>query len=192
MREPSVKGTLYQNLCALVVDLRMSGKLDDAAIEKALSADEIDLLESEIAIGSWYPLDAYCRMLELAATTGPDGPEAFAEASGHASAEQVIALGIYGQLDDRTEEEWETRVARILSTLWGAFFSVGEARMADMDGEGFAIEMRGVRCMPDLLTRRTQGFIECLARRSAGSNRVVVRAERSVDRDTVTYRGQRT
>jgi len=192
MREPSVKGTLYQNLCALVCDLRSSGKLSDADIEKILSEEEILLLDSEISIGAWYPLDAYCRMLELAATTGPEGPMVFAEQSGHASAEQVISLGLYTQLDDRTEVTWETRVGRILSTLWGAFFNVGEAKCTRIDGEAFEIEMTGVQCMPDLLVRRTQGFIECLARRAAGSVRVIVRAERSDDGDSVRYRGQRT
>lgn len=192
MREPSVKGTLYQNMCALVLDLRQTGKLSDAAIEKALSAEEIALLDAEISIGAWYPLEAYCRMLELAASTGPDGPIAFAEASGHASAEQVISLGIYSQLDDRTEGTWEQRVGRILSTLWSAFFNVGEARRARTDGEGFEIEIGGVEPMPDLLLRRSQGFIECLARRAAGSNRVVVRTERTPDGDTVIFRGQRT
>lgn len=192
MREPSVKGTLYQNLCSLVADLRQAGKLDDSAIAKALSPEEIELLDAEISIGSWYPLDAYCRMLDLAASTSSEGKLAFAEASGHASAEQVIQLGIYSQLDDRTEENWETRVVRILSTLWGAFFSVGEARALDSDGEAFEVEMSGVKPMPDLLLRRSQGFIECLARRAAGSNRVVVRTERSADGDVVRFRGQRT
>lgn len=192
MRDPSVKGTLFKNMCELVLDLRRTGKLSDAQIEKALTADEIDQLDAEVAIGAWYPLDVYHRMLELAASTGPEGPAAFAEASGHASAEQVITLGIYSQLDDRTEEAWEQRVARILSTLWGAFFSIGEARCIRADGEGFEIEMTGVAVMTDLLIARAQGFIECLARRAAGSNRVVVRAERARGGDTVVFRGQRT
>ena len=104
----------------------------------------------------------------------------------------MVSLGIYSQLDDRTEETWENRVGRILSTLWGAFFNVGEARCQQIDGEALEIEITGVRPMPDLLLRRSQGFIECLARRSAGSNRVVVRTERSADGDTAAFRGQRT
>lgn len=192
MPEPSVKGTLYQNMCALILDLRGAGRLSDEEIEKALSSEERALLDAEISIASWYPLDAYCRMLELAASTGPDGPVAFAEQSGHASAEQVISMGLYSQLDGRTEETWEARVARILSTLWGAFFNVGSAACSNVEGNLFEIETTGVRCMPDLLTARVQGFIECLARRAAASNRVVVRAERSPDGDTVTYRGLRS
>jgi hypothetical protein len=191
MREPCVKGTLFQNMCGLVLDLQQTGKLSEARIQKQLSPEEIAQLDSEISIGAWYPLDTYCRMLELAASTGPDGPMAFAEASGHASAEQVISLGIYGQLDGRTEETWENRVARILSTLWGAFFSVGEAKVGEIGGDVFEIELTGVRVMPDLLIRRTQGFIECLARRAAASNHVVVRGERSQDGDHVVFRGHR-
>lgn len=192
MREPAVKGTLYQNLCALVLDLRACGRLGDAEIEKMLSSEECELLEAEIAIASWYPLDTYCRMLALAASTGVDGPEAFAEQSGHASAEHVISMGLYSQLDARTEESWETRVGRILSTLWRAFFNFGEARFSNIDSGGFVIETTEVACMPDLLTCRVQGFIECLARRAASSNRVVVRRERSADGDVVSYHGQRS
>jgi len=192
MREPSVKGTLFRTMCELVLDLRRMGRLGDAEMEKALSPEEVDQLDAEISIAAWYPLDPYCRMLELAASTGEDGPMAFAEASGHASAEQVISLGIYSQLDDRTEISWEDRVGRILSSLWGAFFSVGEARWERVDGDAFDVVIDGVAPMTDLLLRRSQGFIECLARRAAGSNHVVVRTDRSDDGDRVVFRGRRS
>lgn len=192
MREPSVKGTLFQNLAVEILEMRGRGRISDELLGKHLKPQEIEELDTEVSIGAWYSLDTYGRMLALAAEAAPGSDEAFAVQSGVASAERVISLGIYAQLDQRTEERWESRIGRILSTLWGSFFSFGEACWKQMeDGRDFEVEMKGVGCMSNLLVLRTQGFIECLGQRASGDDRVIVRAERSEDGDSVFYRGIR-
>lgn len=191
MREPSVKGTLFQNLTSEILALRGSGRVPDEVLHRHLEPEEISDLDREVSIGAWYPLDTYSRMLALVAEVEPGPPQVVATRSGVASADRVIALGIYAQLDERTEEIWENRVGRILSTLWGSFFSFGQARWKDMQDRDFEIEMTGVGCMSDLMVLRTQGFIERLGQRASGDDRVVVRAERSAGGDTVFFRGVR-
>jgi len=191
VREPSVKGTLFQNLTGEILALRGHGRVPDPVLHRHLAPDEVAELDREISIGAWYPLDTYSRMLALVAEVEPGAPQAVAVRSGVASADRVIALGVYSQLDERTEEIWENRVGRILSTLWGSFFSFGQARWKDMHDRMFEIEMSGVGCMSELMVLRTQGFIERLGQRASGDDRVSVRAERSADGDTVFFRGVR-
>lgn len=191
MREPSVKGTLFQNLTGDIAELRSKGRIPDEMLSRHLKPDEVEELDREVSIGAWYPLDTYMRMLALIAEAKPGSAQAIATESGVESADRVIALGIYAQLDERTEESWENRVGRILSTLWGSFFSFGEANWKNMDDRDFEIEMTGVGCMSELLVLRTQGFIERLGQRASGDDRVIVRGERSADGDTVFFRGVR-
>jgi hypothetical protein len=192
MPEPAVKGTLYQNLSSELCVLIQSGRIAQADCERILEPEELQGLDRDVAIGAWYPLDAYERMLNLYVLAAPRDPREFVTQSGRESADRVIELGIYSQLDDRTKESWEHRIGRILLTLSGSFFNFGAWEWSGFQGESFVVTIRHASCMPDLLAWRTAGFVERLGQRAAGEGDVVVNTERSPDRDTVIFRGERT
>ncbi len=188
--DPSVKGTIFANLIAELNDLIGSGKLRRAAVEAVLKPDEQDILDREVAISTWYPVDLYGRLLRVYASSSPGSERELLIEGGRNSARRVIELGVYSQLDDRTAESWENRVGRILVSLSGAFFSFGKWEWEGLQGDGFSIRVREAGPMTDELMLRTAGFVEQLACRSAGAP-VALSHSREDDGQTVVFRAHR-
>ncbi|MBW2401510.1 MAG: hypothetical protein JRG80_20015 [Deltaproteobacteria bacterium] len=157
-----------------------------ADFEAQLKPDEIELVEGEIAISSWYSIETYGRMLKLLGGTSSNPSEWLIE-SGRRSARRVIDLGIYAQLEDLTEANWENRIGRILVTLSAGFFSCGRWQWQGMDANSFEIEVLDAHDYSLELVLRTQGFVEMLATRAAG-HPVALSHERSPDGGRILYR----
>jgi len=191
MPEPSVKGTIFQGVTEELNDMLAVGLTTREALARWLKPEDLDWLDRDIAISSWYPADRYCRLLSaMTRARGGDHRRSVIE-GGHASARRVGEMGIYAQLDERTAQTWDDKIGRLLVTLSGAFFSFGSWRWQGLAGAGFTIEITDAAPFSDDLVLRTQGFIEFLACRAAGAE-VVLSHERSADRDTLIYRAVRT
>jgi hypothetical protein len=192
MQEPSVNGTIFSKLVNELNQLLADGRLDPAAVKRELKPAELDYLDAELGIASWYPADTYCRMLRLYASAAPGNPREYLIESGRNSARRVIALGLYSQLDDRTEARWEDRVGRVLVTLSGSFFSFGrwEWLGLEAEGEGFCIGVRDAGAFSTELILRIQGFVEQLATRAA-TGAVRVTHELDEASQVLRYRAQR-
>ena len=165
---PSVKGTIFQ---AVVNEL--NGYLSDGVIQRdELAArckpDDLAYLDQEIGIASWYPIETYGRYLRFLCNRFGGGRREYLMEGGRQSAQRVIDMGVYGQLDDRTER-WGNRVGRILVTLGGSFYNFGSWTWVGMENEeGFRIEVQGVAAMPEEAAARAHGFIERLTSRASG------------------------
>jgi hypothetical protein len=101
MPPQSVKGTIFQ---AAVGEL--NGYLSDGVIQREdLAArckpDDLDFLDQEIAIASWYTVDAYGRYLRFLCDRLGGGRRECLMEGGRRSAQRVFDMGVYGQLDDR-------------------------------------------------------------------------------------------
>ncbi len=190
MSEPCVKGTLFQNLAAELGELISQGKLTREQRAKLIKPDEIALLERDISISAWYPIELYVRMLKLYAEAADGDVSEFLIESGRRAASRVVALGIYSQLDSCPEERWENRVGRILVTLSGSFFNFTEWEWEGLSGNGFSIVVRRASPMADELVLRSSGFVEFLATRAAAGP-VSITWERSADREEIRFRAER-
>ncbi len=102
MDEPCVKGTLFANVASELNALVADGALSSAGLAKALSPDEVRLVESDVAISTWYSLSTYSAMLRLLANAHTRDGSDYLLDSGRESARRVIELGLYAQLDERT------------------------------------------------------------------------------------------
>jgi hypothetical protein len=188
---PSVKGTLVQNLVGEIKVLLAQGNLDFEGLAKDLEAEDLALLDRDIALSAWYPVAPYGRLLEVFARACGGDRRATLIESGRRSARRVIELGIYSQLDTRTEESWENRVGRMLVTLSGSFFDFGRWEWQGLQRDGsFSIAVQDAHAMPDPLVLRTGGFIEHLAARAAAAP-VSLDLQRSPDLGTIHYRARR-
>jgi hypothetical protein len=187
MDVPSVKGTIVRNLVSDFEELISAGRLEREQLHAKLDAGDLALLSPDVMLSAWYPVASYGRLLELFAdASGGDRREQLIE-SGRRSARRVIELGIYSQLDDRTEETWENRVGRILVTLSGSFFNFGRWEWQGLQADGgFSIAVHESSAMPDPLVLRTGGFVEHLAERAAGGS-VRMALQRSPDKSTIRY-----
>jgi hypothetical protein len=162
-----VKGTIFQNVVNEIHQHLQSGALARADLEADCKPHDLDLLDQEIGIASWYPADTYGRFLRSLCDRIGGGRREFLVEGGRESARRVIEMGVYSQLSERTER-WEERVGRILVTLSGSFYNFGEWRWQGLGNAGFRIEVRECAALPEEAALRAQGFIEMLACRSAG------------------------
>jgi hypothetical protein len=188
--EPSIKGTLFQNLVGELLELVDADRLGDADLAATLKPDERKLLDYDVSFSAWYPVELYNRMLQLYAVTAPGDPDAYLIAGGRRSARNLIALGLYSQLDTRTEESWENRAGRVLVTLAGSLFNFGEWQWKGLARQGFSILVDGASPMGDELVLRTAGFVQLLAERLAGTS-VALTHERERGGDLLRFRAHR-
>jgi hypothetical protein len=168
MPVPSVKGTIF----GAIVD-ELNGYLSDGVIERKEIAtcckpDDLDYLDHEILIASWYPIATYGRYLRFLCDRFGRGRSEYLVEGGRKSAQRVIDMGVYGQLDGRTEH-WGDRVGRVLVTLGGSFYNFGTWSWEGFgDDEGFRIDVDGVAVMPEEAAQRAYGFVQHLTSRAAG------------------------
>jgi hypothetical protein len=168
MPPPSVKGTIFRT----VVD-ELNGYLSDGVIQRdELAArckpDDLDYLDREIAIASWYPIDTYGRYLRFLCDRFGGGSREYLMEGGRRSAQRVVDMGVYGQLDDRTER-WGKKVGRVLVTLGGSFYNFGTWLWESFENdEGFRIEVQDAAAMPEEAAVRAHGFVQHLTSRAAG------------------------
>jgi hypothetical protein len=187
MSEPSVKGTLVQSAVSELRRLEERGSVSRAALECDLKREDLELLDEEILVSGWYPMASYGRMLEaIAAVLGQSGDADFVE-TGRQSARRLVEMGLYRQLDERTAERWEERVGKLLLSVASLLWNFGSWEWLGMDESGFRIRFQGASPMPRSYALRTQGVVEHLAARAAGSP-VRVQLTRSADGDTLEFR----
>jgi hypothetical protein len=171
-----VKGTIFQNVVNEINEHLGNGALSRSDLERGCKPDDLEFLEQDIGIASWYPVDVYGRFLRVVCDRVGGGRRDFLIESGRASARRVIEMGVYSQLGEQTER-WEQRIGRILITLSGSFYNFGDWQWIGGGDHGFRIEVRDCAALPEEAALRAQGFIELLTCRSAG-RRVLVDYER--------------
>jgi hypothetical protein len=170
MPPPSVKGTIFQAVVNELNGYLSQGVLQRDEIASRCKPDDLDYLDRDIAIASWYPIETYGRYLRFLCDRFGGGRREYLVEGGRRSAQRVIDMGVYGQLDDRTEH-WGSRVGRVLVTLGGSFYNFGTWLWESFENdEGFRIEVQSVAAMPEEAAMRAHGFIEHLASRAAGCN----------------------
>jgi hypothetical protein len=186
MSEPSIKGSLVQ---ASVEELRercASGAIDRTELERRLKPEDLELLDGDVLMSAWVPVAGYGRILEALAAAADRSDDAFFIEGGRESARRMVELGVYRQLDERTER-WEDRVGRLLVSVAGVLWNFGTWEWLGMDEDGFRMECRGVAGMPRVYALRTQGFVQFLASRAAGQD-VTLQMQRSLDGGALTFR----
>jgi len=117
-----VKGTIFQNVVNEIPEHLRNGARTRAHLERGCKPDDLEFLDQDIAIASWYPVDPYGRLLRVVCDRVGGGRSEFLVDGGRASARRVIEMGVYSQLSERTER-WDQRVGRILVTLSGSFYN---------------------------------------------------------------------
>lgn len=178
MAVPSIKGSAFQSVVEDVVRLVETGALPRPALEAALAAQDLRLLEEKILAGLWYPLDSYRRLTELLMRAeGGDGRE-YVVARGARAAERLFAAGLYQQLSRGEElgaekraaqESWTAHEANLMTTLAGAIFNVSRWRFATDEASGRSrIEVSEATALPEVSRWAAEGFIAYSASRLAG------------------------
>jgi hypothetical protein len=167
MPKPSVKGTIFAAVVGELNGYLAEGVIQREELDTACKPEDPEFLDREIAIASWYPIDTYGRYLRFLCDRFGGGRREYLMEGGRKSAQRVVDMGVYSQLDDRTEH-WENRVGRVLVTLGGSFYNFGKWVWKGDGNERFRIEVEDVAAMPEEAAVRAHGFVEHLTCRAAG------------------------
>lgn len=191
MTVPSAKGTLLKGVVVEAKARLESGDLTESDLDRMLKPEDRAYFHDDVLISNWYPIETYARVCELL-VIGSRLPrrEALVEL-GRRSAQRVVELGLYSQVDSRTAGRWEDRVGRVLVSLYPVFFNFTKWEwVPPRDGrlDQFTIIVREAEAMPESIRLRTLGFVEYLASRARGAP-VALTAE-FPDRGTILFKGQ--
>jgi hypothetical protein len=166
---PSVKGSLYQAVAQELLQALDGGELTRDQVESRLEPGDVARIDGEIAMASWYPIDSYARLLRLLCGLRGGGRRDWYVQGGRQSAERLVALGVYAQLDDHTADAWESRVGRSLLSIAPALFNFGKWGWSGLDtDQNFTISVEDSAEMPEEVALRAYGFVSFVVERAAG------------------------
>jgi len=170
MTIPSIKGTAFLSAHDDVNALLARGALRRDALEVALEAEDLRLLDEKIMPSAWYPIDSYDRLLRLLCDKEAKGRvEEYLIARGQKAGERIAASGIYQQLDTTTEA-LGIRTGRIVITIAGLIFNFTSWHF-EREGAtigNFSIRVDEATDFPESARFTTQGFIQNASTRIVG------------------------
>jgi hypothetical protein len=128
MRTPSVKGSLMVGAVVTVRRLRDQGRVSAEALAARLPKEATLLLDQKIEIARWYPVAAFCALIDLDwEIAGHRAPE-YLERQGAITADRLFDAKIYQQLEyaERSvkveNREELVRASKLITTVTGTFY----------------------------------------------------------------------
>lgn len=170
MTVPSIKGTAFLSAWEDVHALVARRAITQAALELALEAKDLRLLEEKVLPSAWYPMDSYDRMLRLLCEKEARGRnEEYLIARGMKAGDRIAATGIYQQLDASTEA-LGIRTGRVVVTIAGLIFNFTRWQFERTGATlgNFSIRVEEAADFPEVTRLTTQGFIQNAATRIVG------------------------
>ncbi len=169
---PSIKGSVFLGHVETLLKLIASGAIPRSELERRLQPEDIALLEAEILSSGWYDIRCYARIMELMRDVVGDGNNEFLVERGAASAERLIQMGIYQQLEylkrmrlGELEDPRERFLAfgrdlRLLVSITSTLLNFGHPQVKPHPehADRYVIEVSEASAYPDALGWATQGF----------------------------------
>jgi hypothetical protein len=191
--EPSVKGILLVGAVVSVRRQRDAGRISSEQLEVRLGTETLALLDSKIEIGRWYPIGAFCELIDLDWDVAAGRDPEHARRAGALSADRLFDRGLYQQLDyaERSARA-QTRAAlmrqaRLISTITGTFYNFlqVEVRVDEQQSDSLEIHYGNAAAFAEILRYTTEGFMNQINHRQGSARRWT--SER-VRPDLVVYR----
>lgn len=163
MRRESVKGSLVVGAVVAARRLRQAGRISPEAMQARLGAEALELLESKIEVASWYPVAAFCELIELAWEIAGGRDPSYLERQGAESADRLFDSGRYQQLEyaERSRKadsrDQLIRSARLITTITGAFYDFLDVKVA-LEQDRLSLVYGNARAFGDPLIHTTVGF----------------------------------
>jgi YD repeat-containing protein len=174
--EPSVKGSLLLNCAVAMRRHRDAGRVSEDELAARLGAAALELLDQKIDISRWYPIDAFCEMVdmdwEISAGRNPD----YARRMGKDSAARFFHSGIYQQLDyakrvTRVESRSAlVRQSRLITTVTNALYNFMEIEVR-VEGDCLVISFENAAAFSEALRYTTEGFMDEINRQQGSARR---------------------
>ena len=174
--EPSVKGSLFVTGVAAVRRYRDAGLLSEDQIAARLGPVALETLDQKIDIARWYPIDAFCEMVDLDWEIAAERDPAYMCRLGEVAARRFFERGIYQQLDyaKRTERVGSrrslVRQAKLIATVANSLYSFLEIEVR-VTSDVLEIVYRNATPLHEALRYTTEGFMNEVNRWQGSSRR---------------------
>jgi len=177
--QKSVKGTLVLGAVVTVRRLRDRGRISSDQLAARLSAPALSLIDEKIDLGRWYPLDAFCEILDTDwEVAGRRDPEYMRE-EGRRTADRLFESGIYQQLQfaERSERAQAAdnliRRTKLITTITGSLFNflTTDVRLNPDQRDALEIVYSNATGFSEALRYTTEGFMDQLNKRQGSDKR---------------------
>jgi hypothetical protein len=186
LERPSIKGTAFVSAVGDLQELLDTGRLTRAQLETRLRPEDVEILDSKILPGEWYPIDSYGRILDLLGDVCGGGAPYHLQ-RGRKAAERLLRSGIYRQLDRAIEQRSEKDKASLISimlTVGRTLYNFGawEILRDQTSDRVLRFELRQMAALPENARVTIQGFVEWAAENIVGGKIRVESRRMSADR----------
>lgn len=178
-RQPAAKGTLVLGVVVAARRHREKGRISPEQLELRLSAAALELIDQKINIAGWYPIQAFCELMDLNWELGGRRDPEFMRREGERSADHLFETGIYQQLRFAEEakkvqsREDLVRQSRLISSITGSLYNFLEIEVkvdAGFDGE-LQIVYGNAGAFSEALRYSTEGFMNQINKRQKSQRR---------------------
>jgi hypothetical protein len=176
--EPSAKGTLVLGVVVAARRHRDQGRISAEAMEARLGKAALELVDQKIHIAAWYPIKAFCELMDLNWEIGGRREPDFMRREGERSAERLFESGIYPQLRfaDQAERVQTrddlVRQSRLITSITGTLYNFLEIEVQTRPGSGeLQIVYGNAAPFSEALRLSTEGFMNQINARQKSSRR---------------------
>ena len=171
-KQPSVKGNLLVGAVVAVRRLRDQGRVSAEQLAARLSGAALELIDQKIDFAGWYPVAAFCELLDVDwEVAGNRDPEFMRQGGAH-TADRLLDRDIYQQLDyaQRAERAHSrdalVRQARLITTITGTLYNFleVEVRVDPERPDQLEIHYRNAAEYSEALRYTTEGFMDRINR----------------------------
>jgi hypothetical protein len=172
----SVKGSLLVGAVVAVRRLRNQGRIPAESLEARLSREALELVDRKIEIARWYPVRAFCELLDLDWEIAGRRAPAYLEQQGAASADRLFDSKRYQQLEyaERSGKvespERLLRQTRLITTITASFYDFLEFQAA-LEAGHLCIVYGNAQAFETPLVHTTVGFMNQINVRQGSQRR---------------------
>ena len=175
--QPSAKGTLVLGAVVAARRHREKGRISGQQLEVRLSGPALSLIDQKILIAAWYPIDAFCELMDLNWELGGKRDPDFMRREGERSADRLFDTGIYPQLRFAEEaakvqsREDLVRQSRLISSITGSLYNFLQIDVRMGNGENLQIVYDNAAPFSEALRYSTEGFMNQINKRQKSAQR---------------------
>ena len=176
-KQLSVKGTLVLGAVVTVRRLRERGRIAPDQLAARLGATALALIDEKIDISRWYPLDAFCEILDSDWDFAGHRDPNYMREEGRRTADRLFESGIYQQLQfaERSERAQAAdnliRRTKLITTITGSLFNflTTEVRLNPEQRDSLEIVYSNATGFSEALRYTTEGFMNQINKRQGSS-----------------------
>jgi hypothetical protein len=171
-KQPAVKGSLLLGAVVAVRRLRDRGRVPAEQLAARLSGAALELIDQKIDVARWYPVAAFCELLDVNWEVAGNRDPEFMRQQGAQTVERLFDRGIYHQLDyaQRVERVQSrdalVRQARLITTITGTLYDFLEVEVCVDPERPDQLEIRyhNAAEYSEALRYTTEGFMNQINR----------------------------